>query len=167
MSETTGGSALPPRQRLRAGVLWVIESAAVLLLITLVTLVLANSMSRYLMSAPLVWTEEVVKALLMWLGALGITVAALRGGLISCGIWSGKLAPVLQSRLRIFHNLIGIIVMGVLGWLASKYILLFGGDLSPILGIPKGVAISGIIGCAAGLILAFVIDLIAPEVPSC
>lgn len=164
MSDTSG---TVPRRGLRSGVLLVVESTAVLLLVVLLALVLANSMSRYLFSAPLVWTEEIVKALLMWLGALGITVAALRGGLITCNIWAGKLSVSLQRKLRVLHNLIGILVMGVLAWLAWKYVFLFGGDLSPLLGIPKAVAISGIIGCALGLILAFVIDLISPEDPTC
>ena len=168
MSESlTFDKAEPVKKGLRARLLWLIETAAVILLIGLVVLVLANSLSRYLLTAPLVWTEEVVTALLMWLGALGITVAALRGGLIACGIWTGKLSGKAQSRLRILHNLVGIVVMSALAVLAWKYIHIFGGDKSPLLGIPKGVAISGIIACGAGLVLAFLIDLIAPEDLGC
>ncbi|MFE3836175.1 TRAP transporter small permease [Pseudogemmobacter sonorensis] len=163
MNDRIIGHAATRSRALRARLRWLVESAAMVLLVVLVALVLANSLSRYLLSAPLVWTEEVVKALLMWLGALGITVAALRGGLIACGIWTGKLPNRMRRHLAVFQNILGIGVMAVLAWLAWEYILLFGGDRSPILGLPKGIAISGIIGCAVGLSLAFLIDLIAPE----
>lgn len=160
MSEAT---LPPPRISVRRVALAVVETAAIALLVLLVTLVLANSVGRYLFARPLPWTEEVVVALLMWLGGLGITVAALRNGLIACSIWTGRLGPLAQRRLRIAQNLFGIATMAALAWFAWKYLGTFGGDRSPLTGMPKAVPISGIIGCAAGMSLAFLIDLIAPE----
>ncbi|QOG07237.1 TRAP transporter small permease subunit [Aureimonas sp. OT7] len=67
-----------PRGALRRNALMVVEIAAIALLVALVVLVLANSLGRYLFARPLPWSEEIVRSLLMWLGGLGITVAALR-----------------------------------------------------------------------------------------
>lgn len=152
-----------PRRGLRRRMLTLVEGAAIVLLIALVVLVLCNSAGRYLFSRPLPWSEEVVRSLLMWLGGLGITVAALRNGLISCAIWTSRMGPLAQRRFRIAQNLFGILTMAALAWFAWQYLGIFGGDRSPLLGIPKAVPISGIIGCALGMSLAFIIDLIAPE----
>lgn len=160
MSETT----IPPgRTQIRRVALALVEAAAVGLLVLLVTLVLANSMGRYLFARPLPWTEEVVVALLMWLGGLGVTVAALRNGLIACSIWTVRLGPIAQRRLRRAQNLFGIATMAALAWFAWQYLGTFGGDRSPLMGMPKAVPITGIIGCAVGMSLAFLIDLFAPE----
>lgn len=152
-----------PSGAVRRHALAVVETAAIVLLVGLVALVLANSVGRYLFSRPLPWTEEVIVALLMWLGGLGITISGLRNGLISCAIWTSRLSLPVQRRLRVMQNLFGLATMAVLAWFAWLYLGLFGGDRSPLIGMPKSVPISGIIGCAAGLSLAFVIDLIAPE----
>lgn len=160
MSEAT---LRPGGPRIRQVALVLVEAAAVALLVVLVTLVLANSVGRYLFARPLPWTEEVVVALLMWLGGLGITVAALRNGLIACSIWTVRLGPVAQHRLRRAQNLFGIATMAALAWFAWRYLGTFGGDRSPLMGMPKAVPITGIIGCAAGMSLAFLIDLFAPE----
>ena len=90
-------------------------------------------------------------------------MAALRNGLISCAIWTSRLGAVAQKRLRVAQNLFGIATMAALGYFAWQYLGIFGADRSPLLGIPKAVPISGIIGCALGMSFAFVIDLIAPE----
>lgn len=152
-----------PRHGLRRRMLAIVEGAAIVLLIALVVLVLSNSAGRYLFSRPLPWSEEVVRSLLMWLGGLGITVAALRNGLISCAIWTSRMGATAQQRFRVAQNLFGIATMAALAWFAWQYLGIFGGDRSPLLGIPKAVPISGILGCAVGMSLAFVIDLIAPE----
>jgi TRAP-type transport system small permease protein len=152
-----------PRHGLRRRMLAIVEGAAIALLIALVVLVLGNSAGRYLFSRPLPWSEEVVRSLLMWLGGLGITVAALRNGLISCAIWTSRMGATAQRRFRIAQNLFGILTMAALAGFAWQYLGIFGGDRSPLLGIPKAVPISGILGCALGMSLAFVIDLIVPE----
>ena len=94
-----------PRGALRRNALMVVEIAAIALLVALVVLVLANSLGRYLFSRPLPWSEEIVRSLLMWLGGLGITVAALRNGLIACAIWTSRLGAAAQRRLRVAQNL--------------------------------------------------------------
>lgn len=148
------------RSKLRNWFEWAVETAAITLLVFLVTLVLANSLGRYLFSRPLPWTEEVVTALLMWLGALGITIGALRNELISCAIWTRRLTGVSKYTLSIIQSVFSIVVVAVVGLFAWRYLGIFGADRTPILGISKSIAISGILATCAGLGIAFVLNIV-------
>jgi TRAP-type transport system small permease protein len=148
------------RSKLRNAFQWLVETAAIVLLVVLVSLVLANSLGRYLFSKPLPWTEEVVTALLMWLGALGITIAALKNELISCAIWTQRLTGSSRYALAIFQSVFSIAVVALVGVLAWRYLGIFGSDRTPILGISKAVAISGILATCAGLGIAFAFNII-------
>ncbi|MCF6367298.1 TRAP transporter small permease [Rhizobium halophilum] len=148
------------RSKLRGGLQWLVETSAIVLLVFLVALVLANSLGRYLFAAPLPWTEEVVTALLMWLGALGITIGALNNELISCSIWTRRLTGVSQHGLATLQAVFSIAVMAVVGVLAWRYLGTFGSDRTPILGISKAVAISGIFATCVGLGVAFLLNIV-------
>lgn len=153
----------PDRRSAKAWAIWGVETAAITLLVFLVGLVLANSLGRYFLSKPLPWTEEVVTALLMWLGALGITIGALKNELIRCEIWTHRITGMPKRLLGIFHTVFGIAVLVALAILAWQYLSIFGNDKTPILGIRKSVAISGILATSAGLILAFVVNFFEQE----
>ncbi|MCD2180462.1 TRAP transporter small permease [Rhizobium sp. GN54] len=148
------------RSKLRKAFQWLAETAAIVLLVFLVALVLANSLGRYLFARPLPWTEEIVTALLMWLGALGITIGALKNELISCAIWTGRLTGISRYGLATFQSVFSIAVVAVVGVLAWRYLGIFGSDRTPILGISKAVAISGILATCAGLGIAFVLNIV-------
>ncbi len=148
------------RSRLRIKFEWLVETAAIALLAFLVGLVLANSLGRYLFAKPLPWTEEVVTALLMWLGALGITIGALKNELISCAIWTRHLTGISRYTLAIIQAVFSIAVVIAVGVLAWRYLGIFGNDRTPILGISKGVAISGILATCVGLGIAFALNII-------
>jgi TRAP-type C4-dicarboxylate transport system permease small subunit len=151
---------IPRRSTLRNKLEWLVETAAIALLVFLVGLVLANSLGRYLFASPLPWTEEVVTALLMWLGALGITIAALKNELINCAIWTRHLTGVSKYALIIIQAVFSIAIVIAVGVLAWRYLGIFGNDRTPILGIPKGVAISGILATCVGLGIAFALNII-------
>jgi TRAP-type C4-dicarboxylate transport system permease small subunit len=148
------------RSKLRSAFQWLIETVAIVLLIFLVGLVLANSLGRYLFASPLPWTEEVVTALLMWLGALGITIGALKNELIGCAIWTRRLTGISKYTLAILQAVFSIAVVAVVTVLAWRYLGIFGSDRTPILGISKAVAISGILATCAGLGIAFALNII-------
>jgi TRAP-type C4-dicarboxylate transport system permease small subunit len=151
------------RSRLRDGFQWLVETAAIVLLVFLVGLVLANSLGRYLFAKPLPWTEEVVTALLMWLGALGITIAGLKNDLISCAIWTQKLTGASKRMLVIFQAIFSLVVLAAVAILAWQYLGIFGNDRTPILGISKSVAISGILATCAGLGIASALNILERE----
>ena len=152
-------TAQPRENRLLAATRWVLETASMVLMAALAALVFVNAASRYALSRPLPWTEEVVINLLVWLAALGIVMAAMRGALICCDVITDRLSAPNQKLLRRFCALLGAAVMLYCAWLTWRYLKFFGGDLSPVIGIPKGVVIAGVlvalIGIAATLVAAF------------
>jgi TRAP-type transport system small permease protein len=148
------------RSKLRNGFERRVGTAAIVLLVFLVGLVVANSLGRYLLASPLPWTEEVVTALLMWLGALGITIAGLKNEMISCAIWTQQFTGVSKRVLAIFQAVFSLAVLACVAVFAWQYLGIFGGDRTPILGIPKAVAISGILATCAGLGIAFALNII-------
>jgi TRAP-type transport system small permease protein len=151
------------RSKLRDGFQWLVETAAIVLLVVLVGLVLANSLGRYLFARPLPWAEEVVTALLMWLGALGITIAGLKNELISCAIWTQRLTGVSKRVLVIFQAVFSLVVLAAVSVLAWQYLGIFGNDRTPILGISKSVAISGILATCIGLGIAAALNIFERE----
>jgi TRAP-type C4-dicarboxylate transport system permease small subunit len=151
------------RSKLRDGFQWFVETAAIVLLAVLVALVLANSLGRYLFAKPLPWTEEIVTALLMWLGALGITIAGLKNELISCAIWTQKLSGASKRRLAVFQSIFSLVVLASVAVLAWQYLGIFGNDRSPILGVSKSVAISGILATCTGLGIASTLNIFERE----
>lgn len=148
------------RWKFRGRLQWLVETAAIVLLVFLVGLVLANSLGRYLFASPLPWTEEVVTALLMWLGALGITIGALNNELISCAIWTRRLTGISKRALATGQSVFSVIAVAIVGFLAWRYLGIFGADRTPILGISKAVAISGILATCAGLGIAFLLNIV-------
>ncbi|SMH46668.1 TRAP transporter large permease [Azospirillum agricola] len=77
LAETTG----LPRilTLLEAGLGRVVETAAGLLVLAEVVILLAGVVSRYVFHAPLVWSDELASILFLWLAMLGSVVALRRG----------------------------------------------------------------------------------------
>jgi hypothetical protein len=62
--------------------------------------------------------------------------------------------------LAIFQAVFSLAVLACVAVFAWQYLGIFGGDRTPILGIPKAVAISGILATCAGLGIAFALNII-------
>ncbi|WP_224407667.1 TRAP transporter small permease [Afifella sp. IM 167] len=136
-----------------------LEWMAVFLLGLLVVLVFANAMGRYLFTYPLPWTEEIVLILLVWIGGTGVLLAALRGSLICCDMVTERLGARPARIVAVLASLIGSGVMAYFAWLTFQYIQLFGGDLSPMLGLPKWIAMAGLLFATAGLSVTLIMPV--------
>ncbi|EAB6718152.1 TRAP transporter small permease [Salmonella enterica subsp. enterica serovar Newport] len=135
------------------------EWVCVLLLGATTLLVLANALSRYILHKPLPWSEELVINMMVWLGAAGMVLATMRGLLITCDIVTMRLSPRLARGLNIATTLFSAVVMGIFSWLTYQYLMIFGGDLTPVLRIPKGWVIAGLLFTTAGVTLALLARL--------
>jgi TRAP-type C4-dicarboxylate transport system permease small subunit len=158
MSETTsaellveGADAQRPSGKLARAVNWVLEALAAVLMTVLVSLVFVNAASRYALSRPLPWTEDLVINVLVWLAALGIVMAGMRQTLICCDVVTSRLAPGTARIVARFCAGLGTAVMLYCAWLTFQYLQFFGADLSPVLGIPKGVIIVAVLFSLLGL----------------
>jgi len=114
------------------------EALAVLLLGTIVVLVLGNALGRYLFAKPLVWTEEIVASLIIWLAVAGAFLALRRRQLITVGAVSARLPAPARAALGLAAELVSAFVLGYLAWLGWRYLGLFGADTTPFFGFPKG-----------------------------
>jgi len=138
----------------------VLEWLAVLLLGLLVILVFANAMGRYLFTHPLPWTEEIVLILLVWIAGTGVLLATLRGSLICCDMVTERLASRTARLVAYAAALVGAGVMAYFAVLTWQYMQLFGGDLSPMLRLPKWIAMSGLFFATAGLSVGLLLPLL-------
>jgi len=158
MSETTNAELLiqharpkPHRGRVATAFNWVLEALSAVLMIALVALVFANAASRYALSRPLPWTEDLVVNLLVWLAALGIVMGGMRQTLMCCDIVTSRLALRRARGLARICAVVGAAVMLYCAWLTFQYLQFFGGDLSPVLRIPKAVMIVAVVFAMLGL----------------
>lgn len=141
------------------GLVKVIEAAAAFCISGIALFVFANATSRYAFGRPLPWTDEVVIALMVWVAAIGIVLATIRGALISCDLLTRSLSPV---RLALVHRLCALFsagVMGVLAWYTWQYIGLFGNDVTSMLRLPKSIIYGGLLFGSLGMTIVFLLSL--------
>ena len=152
VGERLGPGELEPRAVTRLGghVDRVAELVAVALLGTIVVLVFLNASFRYLFADPLVWTEEIVASLIIWLAVAGAFLALRRRQLITVDVLTAKLPAGPRAALAVAVQLLSAAVLGYLAWLGWQYLGLFGKDTSPFFGFPKAFYMAAIpVGMAA------------------
>lgn len=137
----------------------IMQWVCVVLLGATTLLVLGNALSRYILDRPLPWSEELVINMMVWLGAGGMVLAAMRGLLITCDIVTMRINPRAARLLNIGTTLFSAAVMAIFTWLTWQYLMIFGGDLTPVLRIPKGWVIVGLLFTTAGVTIALLARL--------
>lgn len=136
------------------------EAIAVALLGVIVVLVFLNAFFRYAFANPLVWTEEIVASLIIWLAVAGAFLALRRRQLIAIEVVTGRLPPRLRAALDVAAQLATALVLAYLAWLGLRYTGLFGKDTTPFFGFPKGFFMAAIpVGLGAMALAALVAAL--------
>jgi TRAP-type C4-dicarboxylate transport system permease small subunit len=119
----------------------VLEVILVLLMSVLVVDVLWQVFSRYLLSSPSSFTDELAGFLLIWVGLLGAAYVAGRQEHLAIDILIQRSSPARQRNLRfIIHTLIllfalGVMVLGGANLVYSRFVL---GVKSAALQLPLG-----------------------------
>lgn len=134
----------------------VVEVAGVLALVSIVVLVLVNACGRYLFSRPLVWTEEVVATLLIWVVMIGSYLALERGQMIASTAILNRFAPRVQQAIGVASNALAAVSFAWIAHVGWQYLGLFGFDKTPYFGFPKGVYIAALPLAAAAMALVAV-----------
>ena len=137
-----------------------VEGLAVVMLVLVTVLLLANALGRYLLSSPLPWAEEVATSLVVWLSMLGMFITARRREIIRVRSFMQKLSHRTQDALDVVTDLISVVALAYLPWFAFSYLLTFGGDATPLLGTPRGLFTSAIPIGSVGLGLVVLIDIV-------
>lgn len=136
----------------------VAEALAVSLLGTIVLMIFANAASRYLLNRPLVWTEEVVAALVIWLAVAGAFLALRRRELMRVQVLLGRLPPRPRAVSEAVVHLFSAMVFAYVAWQGWRYLGVFGGDKTPYFGLPKGVYMAALPIGGLAIALAFLLE---------
>ena len=134
----------------------VVEVAGVLALATIVVLVIVNACGRYLFSRPLVWTEEIVATLLIWVVMIGAYLALERGQMIASTALLDRFAPTVKKAIVVASNALAAFTFAFIAHVGWQYFGLFGFDKTPYFGFPKGVYIAALPLAAAAMALVAV-----------
>ncbi len=97
---------MPPRRlpvltaRLEAGLRLVAEIPAALLVLAEIGVLLSGVVARYLLHAPLVWSDELASILFLWLAMLGSVIALQRGEHMRLTAVVASLSPPARARVQ-------------------------------------------------------------------
>lgn len=124
---------------MRHSVMRLLSGLLIALMSALVSAVIWQVLSRYLLVEPSVWTEELARFLLIWVGILGSVYAYHNQSHLSVDLWSPRLTALGQKRLIIVQ---GAVVAAfalsamVVGGLRLVWITYTLKQMSPALGVP-------------------------------
>jgi TRAP-type C4-dicarboxylate transport system permease small subunit len=106
------------------------------LLVALVVVTSLQVFTRYVLNAPLTWTEELARMLFTWIVFLGAALLLKRGSHITIDILARSLAPGPRRWLLVVSHLITLTVVGILAVKGFRLVQITGASESPALGIP-------------------------------
>ncbi len=148
--------------KLRTKVDVVLEKTLVVIMSLMVVNVLWQVFSRYILSNPSSFTDELARYLMIWVGVLGAAYVAGKGNHVAITYFSEKFTPENYKKVKIFIHLT-ILAFAILGMLIGGsrlvYITLVLGQLSPALKIPLGVVYSVIPISGVLIIFYKILDL--------
>jgi TRAP-type C4-dicarboxylate transport system permease small subunit len=139
-----------------------LEKTLVVIMSAMVINVLWQVFSRYILTNPSSFTDELARYLMIWVGVLGAAYVAGKGNHVAITYFSEKMSPANLKKTQVFINLT-ILVFAVLGMLLGGvrlvFITLVLEQLSPALKIPLGVVYSVI--PISGILIIFykILDL--------
>ena len=103
-------------RRIGTPLLWLVEGLAALMLVTDLVVVIASVLLRYLFNAPLVWSDDVARALLLGLSFLGSAAALARGENAGVVFFVDRLQPQARARVDAASGLVTTAVAAALCW---------------------------------------------------
>jgi TRAP-type C4-dicarboxylate transport system permease small subunit len=139
-----------------------LEKTLVVIMSAMVINVLWQVFSRYILTNPSSFTDELARYLMIWVGVLGAAYVAGKGNHVAITYFSEKMSPPNLKKIQVFINLT-ILVFAVLGMFIGGvrlvYITLVLEQLSPALKIPLGIVYSVI--PISGILIIFykILDL--------
>lgn len=135
------------------------EAIGVALLGGMVLLVFVNALMRYLLNTSIIWAEEIILGLIPWLAMAGLFLAIRRQTMIRIDYFFDSMPPATQRALTLIGQVWAAAVFGYVAITAISYLKLFGADLTPYLGIPKGIFAVALVVGAVAAIAAFLVAL--------
>jgi TRAP-type C4-dicarboxylate transport system permease small subunit len=138
----------------------VAEVLGVTALATIVSLVFLNAVGRYVFSAPILWAEELVIALIPWLAMTGVFLSVRRQGVIRIDFFVERLTSGQRAAAGVFGSILAAAAFVYLAFHSFTYVALFGGDPTTYLELPTGWFTSAMVIGSAASAIAFTLDLL-------
>lgn len=135
----------------------VAEVIGVGIFVTILGLVFVNAFGRYAFQFTFIWGDELVLALLPWLGMTGMFLAIRRRQVIRIDFFVGLFPPVLRRALTIGASLFAAATFTYLAIVSMQYLGLFGGDRMLYLELRKGWFMAAMVGGPALAALAYLV----------
>lgn len=124
------------------------------LLLISVLLNVAQVFTRYVMNAPLFWTEEMVRYTTVWLTFAGAAAASLYGDHMDMNLFGGVKSPRFQAIHQASLHVIVLLLCGLIIWQGSVYCMLNGRQTAPATGLPMLAVYGSVV--VGGVFLAIV-----------
>lgn len=134
------------------------EFIGVAIFVTITCVIFVNAVLRYTSDSSIVWAEELVIGLTPWLAMVGLFLAIRRGSMIRIEFFFERFPAKFRRSAILMGQIWSSGVLAYLAWISFEYVSFFGKDLTPILGLQKGIFSSAlIVGGVAGAI-AFLVE---------
>lgn len=125
-----------------------LETAVCGLLIAMTTVVFSQVVARYVFEAPLSWSEELARFLLMWLSMLSAAYAFKTKSHFALRVVVGKLSKSAQRIMALFVHGVVAIFFAILLYFSIVFVNGVEGHIAPALQIPMQIPYASIvIGC--------------------
>jgi C4-dicarboxylate transporter DctM subunit len=115
---------------------FVFEGAAAILMVLLVATVFISTLSRYVLNASVIWSEEIPILLQVWLTFIGGVVALRRGGHVSVDTFLRMLPSAWHGVIRAVVDWLTLGLLLVLLWMSAVLVRARVDEVSPAVGFP-------------------------------
>lgn len=133
-----------------------LETAICALLIAMTVVVFSQVIARYVLQAPLSWSEELARFLLMWLSMLSATYAFKAKSHFALMFLVRKFSGAAQRVMALFVHAVVAAFFGVLLYFSVIFVSGVEGHTAPALQIPMQIPYASIVvGCALILFETF------------
>ena len=92
--------------------------------IAIVTLTIAQVFFRSILDSPLIWSEEIVRLLLVWVVFLGGGVVCWDGRHLNVDVAFVRLSPPVKKVVRVFNLVIALGFLAAFGWTSWRIVML-------------------------------------------
>lgn len=113
-------------------------------LVSMVAILMAHVIARYILNNSLTWSEELLKILLVWFGMLSVSVLAARREHVSIVVFKEHMPKKVSDFLTKVTQLITVLICFVVIYVGVKYVLSAGYRPTPALRLPYGYAYAAI-----------------------